>query len=53
MREKHAIRFLVCALGLAAVIFFEYGESFLFYFVGDEFAFIEFALNEKTRTLWD
>ncbi len=45
------LRFLLSTFALLAVIAFEYGESFDFYFVGDDFAFIEFVLNEKLGIL--
>jgi hypothetical protein len=50
--ESSRLRFLLSCFLLGAVILFEYGESFTFYFVGDDFAFIEFVLVEKTGLLW-
>jgi hypothetical protein len=47
MNRRFLPAFLVCALLLAVLILFEYGKSFSFYFVGDDFAFIEYVLAEK------
>lgn len=52
MQKRDPIRFLICALLLTLVILFEYGESFRFYFFGDDFTYIEFVLQEKAGILW-
>ena len=52
MQKRDPIRFFICALLLTLVILFEYGESFRFYFFGDDFTYIEFVLQEKAGILW-
>lgn len=43
---------VVGVLMLAALLLFEYGEAFNFYFVGDDFGFIQVLLQDKWRILW-
>ena len=52
MDRRFLPAFLLFGLFLAIVILYEYGESFSFYFVGDDFAFIEYVLTEKAAIFW-
>lgn len=52
MKDKLSIRFFIFIAILAAVVLFEYGPSFHFYFVGDDFVFIESLVKNKAAILW-
>jgi hypothetical protein len=50
--KKPSIRFFAFTLVLAVVLGFEYGESFSFYFVGDDFMFIRHVQEKGLGILW-
>ncbi|RJP25891.1 MAG: hypothetical protein C4520_01690 [Candidatus Abyssobacteria bacterium SURF_5] len=52
MNRRLLPAFVFFSFLLACVILYEYGESFTFYFVGDDFAFIEYVRAEKASILW-
>jgi hypothetical protein len=45
--------FFIYAFILLAIIVFEYGKAFDFYFVGDDFTFITLVLQNKVRSIWN
>ncbi len=52
MNNKSRKQLFACLFALALLLLIEYGPSFNFYFVGDDFAFIDFVLSEKAAILW-
>jgi hypothetical protein len=52
MNRRRLTSLLLYSLALVVLILFEYGETFNFYFVGDDFAFIELVRTEKMKILW-
>ncbi|GAB4348017.1 MAG: hypothetical protein Kow0099_30410 [Candidatus Abyssubacteria bacterium] len=52
MDIRSGAAFIGCVLVLAAILVSEYGDSFTFYFVGDDFAFVELVSGAKGDILW-
>ena len=53
MMKKHKMQLPVLISILSAVVLFEYGKAFNFYFVGDDFVFIGALLKYKVIGLWN
>lgn len=51
--KKYNMQLPVLIFILCAVVFFEYGKAFGFYFVGDDFVFISALLHYKVIGLWN
>jgi len=53
MARLRSLQFYLFIAVLGLVTLFEYGDAFRFYFVGDDFDFIDYVLKGRIRIFWE